>query len=125
MSIAFFAYGMLKHDAFVSIPNGIGAVGMLQLVLYFHYSSADPRVSKAPLLDPYTRPNLLLVTRAEKLVAFLDATLVKFHRFFSPFVYIGVMRGGFLFVIEIKRKWKLANGVFRQSIMLRTWCVEL
>ncbi|KAG6419291.1 hypothetical protein SASPL_121507 [Salvia splendens] len=79
MSIAFFAYGMLKHDAFVSvslfkllhpitrcisnllppaknqIPNGIGAVlGILQLVLYFHYSRTNAQLSRTPLLEPYT-----------------------------------------------------------------------
>ncbi|KAL1560395.1 Bidirectional sugar transporter SWEET2a [Salvia divinorum] len=55
MSTAFFAYGILKHDAFVSIPNGIGAVlGILQLVLYFHYSRTNAQVPRAPLLEPYT-----------------------------------------------------------------------
>ncbi|KAH6825571.1 Nodulin MtN3 family protein [Perilla frutescens var. hirtella] len=54
MSLSFFAYGLLKHDAFVSVPNGIGAIlGILQLVLYFYYSRGYVEVSRRPLLESY------------------------------------------------------------------------
>ncbi|KAK1258728.1 Bidirectional sugar transporter SWEET2a [Acorus gramineus] len=39
MSMSFFAYGMLKHDYFIYIPNGIGGIlGAIQLALYAYYS---------------------------------------------------------------------------------------
>lgn len=53
MSIAFFAYGMFKCDAFVYVPNGIGiALGSIQLVLYAHFSSLSREDSEPLLLDP-------------------------------------------------------------------------
>ncbi|XP_073027394.1 bidirectional sugar transporter SWEET2a-like [Primulina eburnea] len=54
MSAAFFAYGSLKHDAFVSVPNGIGLLlGIVQLVLYFHYSKFSEEASRRPLLESH------------------------------------------------------------------------
>ncbi|KAJ9690836.1 hypothetical protein PVL29_013139 [Vitis rotundifolia] len=39
MSLSFFTYGMLKHDPFIYVPNGIGTIlGVVQLVLYAYYS---------------------------------------------------------------------------------------
>ncbi|RWR86332.1 bidirectional sugar transporter SWEET2a [Cinnamomum micranthum f. kanehirae] len=39
MSASFFSYGMLKHDAFIYIPNGIGAIlGVTHLSLYAYYN---------------------------------------------------------------------------------------
>ncbi|KAG8385362.1 hypothetical protein BUALT_Bualt03G0035200 [Buddleja alternifolia] len=52
MSFSFFAYGMLKQDPFISVPNGIGAIlGIIQLVLYFFYSRSSVEVSRKPLLE--------------------------------------------------------------------------
>ncbi|KAL8468355.1 hypothetical protein ACS0TY_031543 [Phlomoides rotata] len=54
MSLAFFAYGLLKEDTFVSVPNGIGAIlGIIQLVLYFYYSRSYVESSRRPMLDSY------------------------------------------------------------------------
>ncbi|KAL2494636.1 Bidirectional sugar transporter SWEET2 [Forsythia ovata] len=54
MSLSFFAYGMLKQDAFISVPNGIGAIlGIVQLVLYFNYSSSSGEMPRRPLLESY------------------------------------------------------------------------
>ncbi|KAI3456082.1 hypothetical protein Pfo_012745 [Paulownia fortunei] len=54
MSLSFFAYGMLKQDPFISVPNGIGAIlGIIQLVLYFYYSRSSVEVSRRPLLESY------------------------------------------------------------------------
>ncbi|KAL7089239.1 hypothetical protein ACP275_13G177000 [Erythranthe tilingii] len=54
MSISFFAYGMLKKDPFISVPNGIGAIlGIIQLVLYFNYSRSSAEASRRPLLESY------------------------------------------------------------------------
>lgn len=51
MSISFFAYGMLLHDFFIYIPNGIGTVlGVLQLLLYAYYSRKSREESRQPLL---------------------------------------------------------------------------
>uniref|UniRef100_A0A0E0JJU9 Bidirectional sugar transporter SWEET n=1 Tax=Oryza punctata TaxID=4537 RepID=A0A0E0JJU9_ORYPU len=54
MSISFFAYGVLLHDFFIYIPNGIGTVlGVIQLVLYgyFRKGSSEDRL---PLLVTHT-----------------------------------------------------------------------
>ncbi|XP_073308772.1 bidirectional sugar transporter SWEET2a-like isoform X2 [Primulina huaijiensis] len=54
MSGAFFAYGLLKHDSFVSVPNGIGAIlGIIQLVLYLHYSKISEEASRRLLLESH------------------------------------------------------------------------
>ncbi|KAL3820199.1 hypothetical protein ACJIZ3_006104 [Penstemon smallii] len=54
MSLSFFAYGMLKQDPFISVPNGIGAIlGIIQLVLYFCYSRNCAEESRSPLLESY------------------------------------------------------------------------
>ncbi|KAL0352914.1 UNVERIFIED_CONTAM: Bidirectional sugar transporter SWEET2a [Sesamum angustifolium] len=54
MSLSFFAYGMLKKDGFISVPNGIGAIlGIIQLVLYFWYSRSSVQASRRPLLESY------------------------------------------------------------------------
>ncbi|WOL18423.1 bidirectional sugar transporter SWEET2a-like isoform X2 [Canna indica] len=54
MSISFFAYGMLLHDFFIYIPNGIGTVlGVVQLVLYAYYSRKSSAASRLPLLAPH------------------------------------------------------------------------
>ncbi|CAI0452051.1 unnamed protein product [Linum tenue] len=57
MSLSFFAYGMLKGDGFISasllmqVPNGIGTIlGVVQLALYYHYSSKYDDSSREPLL---------------------------------------------------------------------------
>ncbi|KAJ4977013.1 hypothetical protein NE237_002119 [Protea cynaroides] len=50
MSISFFAYGMLKCDPFVYVPNGIGSVlGTVQLVLYSYYSKTSKEDPREPL----------------------------------------------------------------------------
>ncbi|GAB4827106.1 Bidirectional sugar transporter SWEET2a [Ancistrocladus abbreviatus] len=52
MSVSFFAYGLFKHDAFLYVPNGIGAVlGMAQLALYSYYSRFRRATSRQPLLS--------------------------------------------------------------------------
>jgi len=54
MSISFFAYGMLQFDPFIYIPNGIGALlGLLQLALYYYYSSKYGEGEREPLIAPY------------------------------------------------------------------------
>ncbi|XP_044462417.1 bidirectional sugar transporter SWEET2a-like [Mangifera indica] len=54
MSLSFFVYGMLKDDPFISLPNGIGTLlGIVQLMLYAHYSSKSGESSRQPLLDSY------------------------------------------------------------------------
>nr|QIE48602.1 sugar transporter SWEET2 [Jasminum sambac] len=54
MSISFFAYGMFKKDAFISVPNGVGAIlGIIQLVLYFCYSRKSGEHLQRPLLESY------------------------------------------------------------------------
>lgn len=51
MSLSFFAYGMLKHDFFIYIPNGIGSLlGAAQLLLYAYYSRASTQDVRRPLL---------------------------------------------------------------------------
>lgn len=54
MSLSFFAYGMLKCDGFIYVPNGIGTIlGLVQLALYFHFSSTWSEDSREPLIDTY------------------------------------------------------------------------
>ncbi|CAK9136632.1 unnamed protein product [Ilex paraguariensis] len=51
MSLSFFAYGVLKHNPFISVPNGVGAIlGIVQLVLYLYYSNLSEEDSTEPLL---------------------------------------------------------------------------
>ncbi|KAH7682505.1 hypothetical protein IHE45_05G126000 [Dioscorea alata] len=51
MSISFFTYGMLLHDFFIYLPNGVGAVlGVVQLLLYAYYSRRSSDISRLPLL---------------------------------------------------------------------------
>ncbi|KAJ8450007.1 hypothetical protein Cgig2_029369 [Carnegiea gigantea] len=51
MSLSFFAYGLLKYDPFISVPNGIGTIlGMVQLALYTYYSNLSRGSSEDPLL---------------------------------------------------------------------------
>ncbi|KAM0944391.1 putative SWEET sugar transporter [Dioscorea sansibarensis] len=51
MSISFFTYGMLLHDFFIYLPNGIGAaLGVVQLLLYAYYSRRSSDISRLPLL---------------------------------------------------------------------------
>nr|CAD1834796.1 unnamed protein product [Ananas comosus var. bracteatus] len=51
MSVSFFAYGMLLHDFFIYIPNGIGTVlGVAQLLLYAYYGRKSREESRLPLL---------------------------------------------------------------------------
>ena len=51
MSISFFGYGMLLHDFFIYIPNGIGTVlAIIQLLLYANYSKKSREESTLPLL---------------------------------------------------------------------------
>ncbi|KAK8692533.1 hypothetical protein V6N13_075992 [Hibiscus sabdariffa] len=53
MGLAFFVYGMLKHDAFIYVPNGIGTgLGTLQLALYAYFSDASREELKHPLIGP-------------------------------------------------------------------------
>ncbi|KAG8494552.1 hypothetical protein CXB51_012188 [Gossypium anomalum] len=53
MSLAFFVYGMFKHDAFIYVPNGIGTgLGTLQLALYAYFNDASQEELKHPLIDP-------------------------------------------------------------------------
>ncbi|KAJ4751756.1 Bidirectional sugar transporter SWEET [Rhynchospora pubera] len=50
MSISFFAYGLLLHDLFLSIPNGIGTLlGVAQLLVYAYYSQRS-RDDRLPLV---------------------------------------------------------------------------
>ncbi|XP_058095190.1 bidirectional sugar transporter SWEET2a [Magnolia sinica] len=54
MSLSFFAYGMLKHDGFIYVPNGIGTVlGVVQLALYAHYSRESREDSRQPLMTSH------------------------------------------------------------------------
>ncbi|XP_041028780.1 bidirectional sugar transporter SWEET2-like isoform X2 [Juglans microcarpa x Juglans regia] len=54
MSLSFFAYGVLKYDPFIYVPNGIGTIlGLVQLALYSYYSSAFGEDSREPLVNPY------------------------------------------------------------------------
>uniref|UniRef100_J3L0U5 Bidirectional sugar transporter SWEET n=2 Tax=Oryza brachyantha TaxID=4533 RepID=J3L0U5_ORYBR len=54
MSISFFAYGVLLHDFFIYIPNGIGTVlGIIQLVLYSYFRKGSTE-DRLPLLVTQT-----------------------------------------------------------------------
>lgn len=54
MSISFFAYGLLKHDFFIYVPNGIGTIlGVVQLVLYACYSQKSLEDLREPLIVSY------------------------------------------------------------------------
>ncbi|CAN1283363.1 Bidirectional sugar transporter SWEET2a, partial [Linum perenne] len=54
MSVSFLAYGLLKGDTFIAMPNGIGAIlGIVQLGLYYHYSSQFDENSREPLLAEF------------------------------------------------------------------------
>lgn len=54
MSASFFLYGLLNFDVFVYVPNGIGTIlGIVQLVLYFHYKDASREESREPLIVSY------------------------------------------------------------------------
>ncbi|KAF2314634.1 hypothetical protein GH714_028110 [Hevea brasiliensis] len=54
MSLSFFAYGMLKFDPFIYVPNGIGSIlGICQLVLYSYYSSKYGEDSRESLIAQY------------------------------------------------------------------------
>ncbi|XP_020595974.1 bidirectional sugar transporter SWEET2a [Phalaenopsis equestris] len=49
-SISFFSYGMLLHDFFIYIPNGIGSVlGITQLLLYGYYREKSREDYTLPL----------------------------------------------------------------------------
>ncbi|XVF27411.1 hypothetical protein REPUB_Repub14bG0104400 [Reevesia pubescens] len=53
MSLAFFAYGMFKHDAFIYVPNGIGTVlGTVQLALFAYFNNVSQEELRHPLIDP-------------------------------------------------------------------------
>ncbi|KAE8700563.1 Bidirectional sugar transporter SWEET2a [Hibiscus syriacus] len=53
MSLAFFVYGMSKHDAFIYVPNGIGTgLGTLQLALYAYFNEAAREELKHLLIGP-------------------------------------------------------------------------
>lgn len=54
MSMSFFAYGMFNWDAFIFVPNGIGALlGITQLGLYTYYSN-KPSEDHEPLIVSYS-----------------------------------------------------------------------
>ncbi|KAF5475248.1 hypothetical protein F2P56_007077 [Juglans regia] len=54
MSLSFFAYGVLKYDPFLYVPNGIGTIlGLVQLALYSYYSNTFGGDPRKPLLNPY------------------------------------------------------------------------
>ncbi|KAK7342813.1 hypothetical protein VNO80_25769 [Phaseolus coccineus] len=54
MSISFFLYGLLSHDVFIYVPNGIGTVlGIVQLILYFYYKSLSTENCREPLIVSY------------------------------------------------------------------------
>ncbi|XP_074557995.1 bidirectional sugar transporter SWEET2a-like [Curcuma longa] len=52
MSVSFFTYGMLLHDFFIYIPNGIGTLlGVVQLLLYGYYNKKSREGVTLPLLS--------------------------------------------------------------------------
>ncbi|KAJ8616750.1 hypothetical protein MRB53_036122 [Persea americana] len=56
MSISFFAYGVLKNDVFIYVPNGVGTLlGIVQLALYAYYSRGSREVSREPLIPSCSR----------------------------------------------------------------------
>uniref|UniRef100_A0A6N2KYN3 Bidirectional sugar transporter SWEET n=1 Tax=Salix viminalis TaxID=40686 RepID=A0A6N2KYN3_SALVM len=51
MSTSFLLYGVLNFDAFIYVPNGIGTIlGIMQLLLYFHFKKKSIQESKEPLI---------------------------------------------------------------------------
>jgi len=51
MSVSFFIYGVLLHDFFVYIPNGIGTIlGIIQLLLYAYFRKESRGEDRLPLL---------------------------------------------------------------------------
>ncbi|CAO2179637.1 unnamed protein product [Urochloa humidicola] len=55
MSVSFFIYGMLLHDFFIYIPNGIGTVlGIIQLMLYAYFRKGSKDEARLPLLVTHT-----------------------------------------------------------------------
>jgi len=51
MSVSFFIYGVLLHDFFVYIPNGIGTIlGIIQLLLYAYFRKGSRGEDRLPLL---------------------------------------------------------------------------
>ncbi|KAH7545085.1 bidirectional sugar transporter SWEET2a isoform X2 [Ziziphus jujuba] len=54
MSLSFSLYGMFKYDPFIYVPNGIGTVlGLVQLILYYYFSSSYGEDSEEFLIDSY------------------------------------------------------------------------
>ncbi|KAK7257129.1 hypothetical protein RIF29_30871 [Crotalaria pallida] len=52
MTASFFLYGLLSYDAFIYVPNGIGALlGLTQLALYFYYHRSSHEDSREPLMS--------------------------------------------------------------------------
>ncbi|KQK08221.1 bidirectional sugar transporter SWEET2a [Brachypodium distachyon] len=55
MSASFFAYGVLLHDFFIYIPNGIGTIlGVIQLLLYAYFRKGSKEEARRPLLVTHT-----------------------------------------------------------------------
>ncbi|CAL4956304.1 unnamed protein product [Urochloa decumbens] len=55
MSVSFFIYGVLLHDFFIYIPNGIGTVlGIIQLLLYAYFRKGSKDEARLPLLVTHT-----------------------------------------------------------------------
>ncbi|KAI3473496.1 hypothetical protein Pfo_031468 [Paulownia fortunei] len=82
MSLSFFAYGMLKQDPFISVPNGIGAIlGIIQLVLYFYYSRSSVEVSRRPCSSHM--PSHITILSCRETGENLEAAFTFFHSF-SP-----------------------------------------
>lgn len=53
-SLSFSTYGVLKFDPFLYVPNGIGTIlGIVQLALFYYYSSKYGEGSREPLLASY------------------------------------------------------------------------
>ncbi|XP_062016655.1 bidirectional sugar transporter SWEET2a-like [Rosa rugosa] len=54
MSLSFSAYGVFKEDPFLYFPNGIGTIlAIVQLALYFYYSSLSKKDLREPLIVRY------------------------------------------------------------------------
>uniref|UniRef100_K3XRL3 Bidirectional sugar transporter SWEET n=2 Tax=Setaria italica TaxID=4555 RepID=K3XRL3_SETIT len=55
MSVSFFVYGVLLHDFFIYIPNGIGTIlGIIQLLLYAYFRKGSRGEARLPLLVTHT-----------------------------------------------------------------------
>ncbi|OEL29744.1 Bidirectional sugar transporter SWEET2a [Dichanthelium oligosanthes] len=55
MSVSFFVYGVLLHDFFIYIPNGIGTIlGIIQLLLYAYFKKGSGEEARLPLLVTHT-----------------------------------------------------------------------